>query len=103
MIQNNRLINIRLILVIFVVCSLILVSSPRVRAQSDQTVTPEYRFNLYMARGKLSVSDSYYETAVKNFRLALDIKRDSAQARDWLEKAITLKKLGIINEAAESG
>ncbi|MGA1845438.1 MAG: hypothetical protein ACMUIS_12810 [bacterium] len=103
MTRNNRLNTIRLVLVISIVCSLILVSSPRVRARSDQTVTPEYQFNLFMARGKLSVSDSYYETAIKNFRMALDISRDSAQARDWLEKAITLKKLGIINEAAESG
>lgn len=95
--------NDRLVPAISVVCSLILVASLNVWAGSDQPVTPEYQFNLYMARGKLSVFDSYYETAIQNFRKALDIKRDSAQAWDWLEKAVTFKKLGIINEAAEAG
>ena len=93
----------RLIIFIAVISTLVLLSSLFVRAMADQSETPEYQFKLYMARGKLSVSDSYYETAIKNFRKALKIYADSAQARDWLEKAITSKKLGIMNEAAESG
>ena len=93
----------RFIIFIAVVLALVFFSSFYVRAMADQTDTLEYRFKLYMARGKLSVSDSYYETAIKNFRKALEIYADSAQARDWLEKAITSKKLGIMNEAAESG
>ena len=72
-------------------------------ARIEKPAALDYQFNLYMARGKLSVSDSYYETAIKNFWKALEIKTDSAPARDWLEKAITQKKLGILNEAAESG
>ena len=93
----------RFIIFISVICALIFFSSLCVWAVTDQPVTPDYQFKLYMARGKLSVSDSYYETAIKNFKKALLIRADSSQARDWLEKAITLKKLGIINEAAEAG
>lgn len=98
MIKKDRLVIIVSLMSIFVFFSLF-----SVWVAADQPSTPEYQFKLYMARGQLSVSDSYYETAIKNFQKALKIKTDSAQARDWLEKAITLKKLGIINEAAESG
>ena len=95
----------RLIIVLSLICIFIFFSFLSVWAATDLPVNliPDYQFKLYMARGKLSVSDSYYETAIKNFQKALKLKTDSAQARDWLEKAITLKKLGIINEAAESG
>ena len=92
-----------LIIVICFIFTFIVLSSLTAWAVANKPGTPEYQFELYMARGKLSVSDSYYETAIKNFQKALKIKGDSAKARDWLEKAITLKKLGIINEAAESG
>ena len=93
----------RFVIFIAVVLALVFFSSLYARAMEDRSETPEYHFRLYMERGKLSVSGSYYETAIKNFRKALQIYADSAQARDWLEKAITSKKLGIMNEAAESG
>jgi hypothetical protein len=93
----------RFIIFIFAIFAVVFFSSLYVWGAADPSGTPEYQFKLYMARGKLSVSDSYYETAIKNFRKALKIKEDSAQARDWLEKAITSKKLGILNEAAEAG
>ena len=98
MIKKDRLVIIISLMSIFVFFSLFCVS-----VAADQPNTLEYQFKLYMARGQLSVSDSYYETAIRNIKKALLIKADSSQARDWLEKAITLKKLGIINEAAESG
>ena len=88
---------------ISVFCILLFFTSLNVRARLEKPTTTEYEFELYMARGKLSVSDNYYETAIRNFRKAIEIKTDSAYARDWLEKAIILKKLGIVNEAAESG
>ncbi|MBN2374579.1 hypothetical protein JXL19_12420 [bacterium] len=88
---------------ICMLCSFIFLSSLSVWAGVDVSVTPEYQFDLYMARGKLSVSESYYETAIQNFYKALDIRVESSHVRDWLEKAVTLKKLGVLNEAAESG
>ena len=90
-------------IIISVLCVLLFFPALSVHARIEKPVAAEYEFELYMARGKLSVSDNYYETAIKNFRKAIEIKADSAHARDWLEKAITLKKLGIVNEAAESG
>jgi len=91
------------IVMISQLCFLLFFPSLSVRARIEKPAIAEYEFELYMARGKLSVSDNYYETAIQNFRKAIEIKTDSAHARDWLEKAITLKKLGIVNEAAESG
>lgn len=62
-----------------------------------------YQFKLHMARGNLSFSEGYYDTAIKNFKKAMDLSSESPEARSKYTQAILYKKLGIIMESTESG
>ncbi|MGA1868483.1 MAG: hypothetical protein ACMUJM_08030 [bacterium] len=71
--------------------------------ESEHKESADYRYKLYISRGELSMADNYYETAIKNFQKAISIKSELPHAKDLYEKAVVLKKLGIISEAAEAG
>ena len=75
----------------------------------DEKTTPkDYRFNLYIARGELSLADNYHDTAIENFKLAISYSPTFAEAyynlgliyieRRKFEDAITKFETAIDNE-----
>lgn len=83
--------------------AILLLIPNRVLTMDEKTAPKDYQFKLFLARGELSLAGNYHDTAIKNFQKALDINAYSPEARDLYEKAVVLKKLGIISEAAEAG
>lgn len=92
-----------IITTIFFISMVFLSSSAHASSAENGDYPEDYQFKLYVARGELSLADNYYDTAIKNLKDAITIKSNSAYAHDLYEKAIVLKKLGVISEAAESG
>ena len=70
---------------------------------SPSSKSAHSQFELYMARGKLSFADGYFDSAIKNFKKALDLNSASLDARDRYAQSILFKKLGILMEATSSG
>ena len=62
-----------------------------------------YQYKLHMARGSLSFSEGYFDTAIKSFKKAIDLNPQSPEARSKYTQAILYKKLGIIMESTASG
>ena len=71
--------------------------------KKEGPTTSTYQFKLHMARGQLSFSEGYYDTAIKNFKKAMDLTPDSTEARSRYTQAILYKKLGVVMESTESG
>ncbi|MGA1825373.1 MAG: hypothetical protein ACMUIP_12005 [bacterium] len=70
---------------------------------SSSSKSAQAEFELYMARGKLSFADGYFDSAIKNFKKALDLNSDSIDARDRYAQSVLYKKLGVLMESTSSG
>ena len=73
------------------------------QSDTSSSKNAQAQFELYMARGKLSFADGYFDSAIKNFKKALDLNSDSIDARDRYAQSILYKKLGILMESTSSG
>ena len=73
------------------------------QTNKDDNKSIAYNFQLYMARGKLSFAEGYFDTAIRNFKKAVDIRSTSSDAHDAYSQAIFFKKLGVLMESTGSG
>jgi len=102
----SRLREICSLSLVFVLLTIINPSFVNARQNSpitEKEITTSYQFKLHMARGDLSFYEGYYDTAIKNFKKAIDLSPQSPEARSKYSQAILYKKLGIIMESTASG
>ena len=96
------------VLLITTLCGAVTIINPSiVNARQNSQITANkattYQYKLHMARGSLSFAEGYFNTAIKNFKKAIDLSPQSPEARNKYTQAILYKKLGIIMESTESG
>jgi len=99
------ILNFLLCFALIISCAMsgISLASSMEQPNKDDNKSAAYNFQLYMARGRLSFADGYFDTAIKNFKKAIDIKSTSSDAHDAYSQAIFFKKLGVLMESTSSG
>lgn len=95
--------SLSLVFVLFTIINPSFVNARQNSPITEKEITASYQYKLHMARGSLSFSEGYFDTAIKNFKKAIDLSPQSPEARNKYTQAILYKKLGIIMESTESG
>ena len=107
MTKNYLSIVVKIFSITALCCMVNIINPFIVNARQNSQITNNeatgYQYKLHMARGSLSFSEGYFDTAIKSFKKAIDLNPQSPEARSKYTQAILYRKLGIIMEATESG